>query len=129
MGIKRFAAVALLLCGCAAAQEGPLPREPEPARARAALATVSVDNHSAERVTISYRIAGRPAEVAIGQVAPQSSAVLAPVPAGEPLLLIARTAAGASLSLSARAFPIDGTWTWTIPRNAVFNDQLHGRAP
>jgi hypothetical protein len=115
----RFLAI-LLLAGCAA-HERPLPREPEPARARAALATLSVENRSAEHVTVAYRIAGRPGEVTIGQVAARTSATLAPVPAGEPLLLVARTAAGLRLTLPARAFEIDGEWTWTIAADATFH--------
>lgn len=118
--ITRTAALLLLLAGCATAPERALPREPEPARARAALATVHVQNASAERITVLYRIAGRSAEVAIGQVSPGATAALAPVPAGEPLLLIARTQAGAALTLPARAFAIDAEWTWAIPRDAAF---------
>jgi hypothetical protein len=112
--------ILLLLAGCAAAPERPPPREPEPARARAALATVHVRNESAERLTVAYRIAGRPAEVIIGEVPPGERTALAPVPAGEPLLLVARTAAGAVLGLPVRAFAIDAEWTWHIPGDAEF---------
>jgi hypothetical protein len=117
----------LLLAGCAAAPERPPPREPEPARARAALATVYVENETAERLTVAYRVAGRPAEVIIGQVPPGERAALAPVPAGEPLLLVARTAAGAILDLPVRAFAIDAEWTWHIPADAEFQPPQESR--
>jgi hypothetical protein len=45
---------------------------------------------------------------------------MAPVPAGEPLILSARTASGAELTLPPRTFAIDGTWTWRIERTARF---------
>jgi hypothetical protein len=130
MSILRVLSAVLLLSACATAPERPPPREPEPARARAALATLHVENRSAERVTIVYRIAGRgTAEVAIGQVPPLSTAALAPVPAGEPLLLIARTPAGAELALPARAFAIDGEWVWTIPHDALFQPPRAAEEP
>jgi hypothetical protein len=112
---------AILLLSACAGRPDPPPAEPEPARARAALATVHVDNRSPQRVAVFYRIAARgDAEVGIGQVAAQGFATLAPVPAGEPLRLIARVASGAELSLPARAFEINGEWTWVIPVDAHF---------
>jgi hypothetical protein len=45
---------------------------------------------------------------------------MAPVPAGEPLVLIARTADGAELALPPRTLAIDGSWTWLIERSARF---------
>ncbi|CAN5763963.1 hypothetical protein BH23GEM9_BH23GEM9_34940 [soil metagenome] len=113
--------IPVLIGACATAPDAPLPGEPEPARARAALATVRVDNQSREPLTILYRIAGRgSAEVAIGNVAALTAAALAPVPAGEPLLLIARTATGAELALPAQAFAIDSDWTWNIHADSRF---------
>jgi hypothetical protein len=112
---------AILLPTACAGRPDPPPAEPEPARARAALATVHVDNRSPQRVAVFYRIAARgDAEVGIGQVAAQGFATLAPVPAGEPLRLIARVASGAELSLPARAFEVNGEWTWIIPIDAHF---------
>lgn len=114
------AAALCILAACAAPVERPAAPQPEPPRARAALATVRVSNLSAERLTVLYRGAGQDNEVAIGTVPPNSSAELAPVPAGEPIVLIARTAAGAELALAARSFDLDGDWTWHIPRDARF---------
>jgi hypothetical protein len=117
-------AVVLLLssaAGCASAPVTPAAREPEPARARAALSALSVDNRTAERVIILYRLTTRPdAEVVVGQVPPQSFREIAPVPAGEPLILVARTSSGAEVALDARAFAIDGEWTWVIPADTRF---------
>jgi hypothetical protein len=124
LGSAVLASAALIaaLSACANATEAAPPREPEPARARAALATLHVDNRTAHRLTILYRISSRgPAEVAVGHVAPQAAAVLAPVPAGETLVILARTAAGAELALPPRTFELDGEWTWLIPAAAVFS--------
>ncbi|HUF49900.1 MAG TPA: hypothetical protein VMN60_03645 [Longimicrobiales bacterium] len=115
-------------CACAGAPSPAPPREPEPARARAALATVLVDNRSAESLIVSYRLTGRTSsEVGIGRVAARAVAELAPVPAGEPLILTARTSGGAGLTLPARTFAIDSAWVWLIPEDARFvrSDTIH----
>jgi hypothetical protein len=114
--------VAFALCiGCSARGGGPPAPDPDPERARAALATLHVDNQTAHQLTISYRIAGRAGgQVGIGRVAAASNAEMAPVPAGEPLILIARTSAGAELSLPPRTFVIDSAWTWHIEPGARF---------
>jgi hypothetical protein len=115
-----FLVPALLASACAA-RVSPPPAEPEPARARAALATLHVDNRTDYRIAIFYRIATRTtSEVGIGQIAPRAHASVAPVPAGEPLLLFARVPSGAQLALPARSFPVDGEWTWVIHRDARF---------
>jgi hypothetical protein len=110
-----------LVASCSAPPERPPPRTPEPLSARAALATLHVDNATPHRLSVLYRFAVRgDAEVEVGQVPPLARAELAPVPAGEPLVLIARTAAGAEFVLPARSFDIDGKWTWRIPARARF---------
>ena len=119
----RAAVVALLLAAaaCAPALERPLPREPEPARARAALATLRVHNATVQPLRIFYRITTRATgEVGIGLVAPLGNSEMAPVPAGEPIVLIARTNMGAELILLPRTFELQGEWTWAIPADAVF---------
>jgi hypothetical protein len=127
--------VLLLLAGCLAAAcasppEWAAPRPPEPARARAALATLHVENATAVRLTVSYRLATRPAaEVEVGRVPPATRAELAPVPAGEPLILIARTDAGAELALPPRTFELDGDWTWRIPAGSTFGPPASGSDP
>jgi hypothetical protein len=123
--------VILLTMSVAACAQAPatLPaREPEPARARAALAAITVDNRTAERLTILYRLTTRPeTEVVIGQVPPHSRLQVAPVPAGEALVLVARTTAGAELTLDARAFAIDGEWTWAVPSGTRFEQPAVAR--
>lgn len=112
----------LSLVACASASERPSPRDPDTTRARAALATLVVDNRSPEPITVLYRHTGRAAtEVAVGQVRPRTVAQMAPVPAGEPLVLLARTSAGLELVLPPRSFTIDGVWTWIVPADARFS--------
>jgi hypothetical protein len=95
--------------------------DPQPARARAALATFTVENHYREQLTIFYRFASAPgAETGVGQVPAHTTAAMAPVPAGEPLILIARTPAGTQLVLPQRTFAIDDHWTWRIDADARF---------
>lgn len=118
-------AVPLLCClsllACARVAERPSPRDPDATRARAALATLVVDNRSPEPITVLYRHTGRArTEVAVGQVSPRSVSQMAPVPAGEPLVLLARTPAGLELVLPPRSFTIDGLWTWVVPADARF---------
>jgi hypothetical protein len=95
-------------------------QDPDPERARAALATLRVDNQTTERVAILYRHAGRTGEVGVGHVDAGEAADMAPVPAGEPLILVARTAAGAELVLAPRTFVIDSAWTWKIESGSRF---------
>jgi hypothetical protein len=114
----------LLVCAaaaCATRAAVPPASDPDPERARAALATLVVDNRTAQRLDILYRHAGRGgAIVGVGHVAGGQTAEMAPVPAGEPLVLIARTADGAELALPPRTLAIDGSWTWLIERSARF---------
>jgi hypothetical protein len=120
----------MLVAACSAPPEPSPPRAPEPLRARAALATLNVENATPHRLAVLYRFAVRgDAEVEVGQVPALARAELAPVPAGEPLVLIARTAAGAQLELPARSFDIDGEWTWRIPARARFVPRSNGDDP
>ena len=119
--------IVLTLLGCAHAAELPSPRDPDATRARAALATLVVDNRSAEPITVLYRHSGRArTEVAVGQVRPRSVSQMAPVPAGEPLILLARTTTGLELVLPPRSFTIDGLWTWVVPADAPFTRPREG---
>ena len=43
-----------------------------------------------------------------------------PLPAGEPIILLARTNDGRELVLAARSFPLDDEWVWEIANTAVF---------
>jgi hypothetical protein len=119
----------LSLVACVHAAERQSPRDPDTTRARAALATLVVDNRSPEPLTVLYRHTGRaPTEVAVGQVRARSISQMAPVPAGEPLVLLARTAAGLELVLPPRSFTIDGLWTWVVPADARFTRPGDGQA-
>jgi hypothetical protein len=120
-GVASVGLLAALLTACAGRTAQVPESEPDPQRARAALATLHVDNQSPHSLTVSYRIAGSGGgRVEIGRVDASSHAEMAPVPAGEPLILTARTSAGAELILAPRTFTIDGSWTWRIDRAARF---------
>lgn len=112
---------ALGLAACATASSAPPAAPPDAARARAALAAVTVDNRTDERLAILYRLTIRPAtEITVGAVPPASVVDTAPVPAGEPLILLARTAQGRELALPPRSLAVGAAWTWTIPADARF---------
>jgi len=113
----------LVFAGCGVFHRTPQELEvpSEAARHRAALATVTVSNATADTLSILFRTApaqGR--EVVIGTVPPGRRVRLAPVPAGEPIVLAARKADGSELALEARSFPLDAEWLWEIAREANF---------
>jgi hypothetical protein len=111
----------VFLCISCSARSAQLPAlDPDPERARAALATLRVDNQTTQRVAVFYRHVGRMGEVGIGHVGAGEAADMAPVPAGEPLILVARNNAGDELMLAPRTFAIDGAWTWSIERGSRF---------
>ncbi len=114
--------VCLLLPGCRLLGRGASPDVPEDeARHRAALTTLSVHNHTEQSLTIAFRAATPPAqEVILGSVSPGKLEKVAPIPAGEPIVLLARRADGRELVLLPRSYPIDGEWTWDIPVSAAF---------
>jgi hypothetical protein len=119
-----LAATSLLATACARRAPEvviPAPGPAEAARHRAALATLRVDNRSVERLTIIYRpVADAGGPVAVGTVEPRSVMVMAPLPAGEPLVLTARIEDGRSFSLPARTLEVDQEWTWIVPAATVF---------
>ncbi|HSJ24179.1 MAG TPA: hypothetical protein VK929_05885 [Longimicrobiales bacterium] len=116
-----------MAAGCASPPAAPPPAQPEPARARAALATLMVVNRSEHRLTIAYRLPARAApEVVVGTVPPGSVAEMAPVPAGEPLVLLARNDAGGVLTLPPRSFVMDDEWTWVVAADARFGSLQEG---
>jgi hypothetical protein len=113
--------VTFLIAGCAAAGDPPAGRQPEPARTRAALATINVDNRTNQRLTILYTLSTRAtSSVTIGHVDSAAVAAMAPVPAGEPLIMTARNPRGDVLILPPRTFEIDGVWNWLIAADARF---------
>lgn len=113
----------VLLGGCALShRQVEAPETPaEAARHNAALASVVVQNATTSPLTIAFRNATSPVhEVVIGRAAPGEQARQAPVPAGEPIILIARKADGTEYRLDAKTFAIDAEWVWQIPREATF---------
>ena len=78
-----------------------------------------MDNQTAHPLTVTYHIpaaagGGGDSEVQIGVVPAGGQLALAPVPAGEPIVLIARTTAGTSARTGPRAFGNDERWTWRV---------------
>jgi hypothetical protein len=119
---------ALLAAGCGPRQAA-APAEPAPDR-RAALALLVVENRTAHELAIVFHPPGAPeAEVMVGRVPPGEYRPMAPIPAGEPIVLSARTAAGHVLSLAARSFRLDDEWRWVIDAGASFRPPapLQGR--
>jgi hypothetical protein len=106
--------------GCAA--RTPAPQAPaEAARHRAALASVAVINETGYPLEIAFRTAVPPIqETMIGRVAADDRAAMAPVPAGEPVVLIARRPDGAEYQARIQSFPLDGSVEWRVPKNATF---------
>lgn len=116
------ALVALLLAGCTRLP-APGTAEPgaDPERHRAALATVTVQNETTRRLRIAFRAAVGPGgEVVVGEVGADSTVVVAPVPAGEPVLLSAIAEDSSRLVLPPRSFDLGERWTWRISADATF---------
>jgi hypothetical protein len=112
----------VLFTACATSAAPPDEREPQPTRVRTALAGLSIDNRTTRQLRIFYRLTRPPAtETGVGTVEAQSRAEMAPVPAGEPLVLIARTAAGMEYVLPPRTLRLDEHWVWTIPAGVRFS--------
>jgi hypothetical protein len=116
--------IGLLLAGCSLLGRRGSPDVPQDeARHRAALTTLTVNNQTAQKLTIGFRSATPPAqEVVLGTVNPGQSEKVAPVPAGEPIILLARRADGKELLRVAQSYPIDGEFTWDIPAAAPFRE-------
>lgn len=117
----RATALAVLATGCI----GSSPSATMPASGSrafgAALAHVAVVNHTPYRLSIAYRAAaGAGREVGIGSIDAGARSRLAPVPAGEAIILIARAEGVGELVLDARSFALDQRWVWDIPADARF---------
>lgn len=118
-------AVALvLLSGCGILPEpGPPALPPEDGVNRAALSTVLVHNRTPDTLAILYRGTGpEDREIQIGRAIPNRTVPMAPVPAGEPILLLARRPDRAELVLPLRSYALDAEWLWDIPATAAFKD-------
>jgi len=119
----------LVICACApSVSSAPIDPGREARRHRAALATVIVDNRTVFPLFIAFRPAiGPGAEIVIGNVGAQATSTVAPIPAGEPIILLARDHTGLQLELSPRSFAIDTTWTWVVPADAHFRSPAEAR--
>jgi hypothetical protein len=112
----------LLLCACFGRHRGsPADAQDETARHRGALATLSVENATSRHLRIAVRTVPGPAgEITVGDVGAGDNATVAPIPAGEPVVLSAIADDSSRLSLPPRSFDIGERWTWRIAANAVF---------
>jgi hypothetical protein len=110
----------LLLLACARPAELP-PIDPVREGGRAALAVVTVESRVDFPVRVSMLLpALRQGELVFGTVPAGASYALPPVPAGEPIVLIARAPDGAELRLGPRSFAPDQSWLWLITPDDPF---------
>lgn len=118
---KVVALVAVLaLAGCVSGRGG-AGAGGEGAVRRAALAQIIVENRTGEPLLVAFLATAEPGrEVVVGEVAARSTAAVAPVLAGEPIILMARTASGAEHRLAARSFEAGAEWAWIISEDAAF---------
>lgn len=116
--MRRRAGTALALAALAAGCFGsraPRPAD-QPGERRAALARLIVDNRTAQPLAIAFLYAaenGPGGEIGVGTAAPGRMTEMAPVPAAEPIILIAR-GPGIETRLPPRSLEIDEVWTWVI---------------
>lgn len=120
--------VAALLAACASGDPAPASNGASHRSVRStALAQLTVDNRTPVRLTVAFRPLGSgEAEVVVGRVEPHSIARMAPVLAGEPVVLLARAEDGAELRLAPRSLPIGQAWTWVIPTDTDFRHRDGG---
>lgn len=98
--------------GCLGGREDP--RGELAGERRAALARLVVDNRTDLDLDIAFRYTAEPGgEVGVGMVPAGARMELAPVPADEPIILIAR-GAGFERRLPPRSFEIDELWVWPV---------------
>jgi len=112
----------LLLAGCGILPEQGPPELPSEVGAnRAALSVVLVHNRTPDTLAILYRGPGAEAnEIQIGRAAPNVTVRMAPIPAGEPIRLLARRPDRAELVLPLRSYDLNAEWLWDIPATAAF---------
>ena len=123
MNTKRWRYLLLFgaLQACASVVRAPVDSPSEAARHKAALATVVVFNATTSDLTIAFRSASQSnQEIVIGRVGGGEKRSMAPVPAGEPIILIARTSDRSEFRLAAQSLPLDAEWVWQIPTDTRF---------
>ena len=118
LALVATAVLSAAVAGClgeAARTRGDLPGE-----RRAALARLVVDNRTTGPLAIAFLYAadagGPGGEVGIGTAAAGARTELAPVPAEEPIILIAR-GPGFERRLDPFTLEIDELWTWVIGKD------------
>lgn len=126
--------VALVLAAaswsCARTRASRPAEPPESTRAGAALASVVVRNETQFALVVAFRPAVPPGgEIVVGRVQAGGESRLAPVPAGEPIILVARTVERTRFELGPRTFDIDSEWVWRIPADAAFRGAGDDRRP
>lgn len=118
LGLVVFAAA------CAGSSEPPQqpgPIDPALDGPGAALSGLTVENGTGYELTIAYQYSTGPAtEFAVGGVQARATAEMAPIPADEPIALVARRPDGPEFRLDPRSYPSGQTWHWSIPADAVF---------
>ena len=114
--------LALLLAAACRVAPASLPEAPhDAATSRAALATLVVDNRTTRVLAIGYQyLESGGGTVVIGSVAGESVDTMPPVPAREPIRLLARDSSGAELRTAPISLELDTTFVWLIPGDAVF---------
>jgi hypothetical protein len=91
---------------------------------QAALTRLFVDNQTVRDLRIAFRLAAEPGgAVIVGRAPPRALVRLAPVAAGEPIILYAIDMKGETYELTPRTLLPDSTFTWLIPHDAIFRLQ------
>ncbi|HEX7052256.1 MAG TPA: hypothetical protein VF188_18765 [Longimicrobiales bacterium] len=121
---RRYFALLCIAAFYACGARADIAQQPAPERGprAAALARLTVENHTDRDLAIAYRLAVGGARVVVGHVPAGATARVAPIVAGEPVVLTAHAEDGAALELAPRSFDIGASWTWVIAADAEFLD-------
>lgn len=122
--------VAVFAAACAGSSEPPQqpgPIDPALDGPGAALSGLTVENGTGYELTIAYQYSTGPTtEFAVGEIEARATAEMAPIPADEPIVLVARRADGPEFRLDPQSFPAGDAWHWSIPADAVFRTPADG---
>jgi hypothetical protein len=118
MGAIRLVPLLGAALACASTAE-PGPLDPVREGGRAALAVLVVENRTDSDLRVSFLLPVlSQGEIHVGEVPARSVRRMPPVPAGEPVVVIARSADGREFRLGPRSLPIDQSWRWVISPDA-----------